>query len=257
MGHTAYKCHALHKTQPPGYSFSTNAYEQFQLICVLAGVLKFENGLVRKDLRPGDLVVLRQGGQFRLSCGQVGYEGVGFVAAGELPPQWLGSAEALRCNEELRVLASLIERHIRAPMPESAENLQGLGRAMAWEASRLLDELHASAPSPEHWAAAARTSLLAELHSSLPTRKALEFLPMSYRQACRLFRRHFGLSPKEFQMQARIDHAKHLLTQTAMSVTDVSLELGFSSSQHFATSFRSATGCSPLEWRAAGRSVIT
>ena len=39
-----------------------------------------------------------------------------------------------------------------------------------------------------------------------------------------------------------------LLSEGA-SVTETALRLGFASSQHFSSFFRSYTGCSPTQWR--------
>jgi transcriptional regulator GlxA family with amidase domain len=74
---------------------------------------------------------------------------------------------------------------------------------------------------------------------------------LSPRQLERLFRRHLGTSPAEFSLGRRLVHARELLRQTPMSVTDVGLACGFQSAAHFSTAYRRHFGRSPREERAA------
>lgn len=63
------------------------------------------------------------------------------------------------------------------------------------------------------------------------------------------FKRHFGVGFRKFLLQARIKEAKTLLRTTDAPVTDIALDLGFSSSQTFARAFKSETGTTPSAWR--------
>lgn len=67
------------------------------------------------------------------------------------------------------------------------------------------------------------------------------------------FRNLTGLPPQAFVMKCRIRRAMDLLSKGAVSITDLASELGFSSSQHFATRFRQETGLTPKAWRAQHR----
>ena len=72
---------------------------------------------------------------------------------------------------------------------------------------------------------------------------------MSPRQLERLFRRHLGTSPAEFALGRRLVHARELLRQTPMSITDVGLACGFQTAAHFSTAYRRHFGRSPREER--------
>lgn len=50
-------------------------------------------------------------------------------------------------------------------------------------------------------------------------------------------------------MKCRIRRAEDLLKDRTRSITDIAAELGFASSQHFATRFRQETGKTPRDWR--------
>ena len=78
MRQVTHDCTAGLKSQPPGYSFESRDYEHFQVIFVRQGNLYFTAENRIKALGPGELLVLRLGGAFKLSCGNVGYSGVFF-----------------------------------------------------------------------------------------------------------------------------------------------------------------------------------
>ncbi|MBL8993701.1 MAG: helix-turn-helix transcriptional regulator, partial [Spirochaetia bacterium] len=62
------------------------------------------------------------------------------------------------------------------------------------------------------------------------------------------FREATGIAPMEYLLRKKIESAKKALTR-GESVTDVALELGFSSSQYFATAFRRFTGAVPSRYK--------
>lgn len=63
-----------------------------------------------------------------------------------------------------------------------------------------------------------------------------------------LFTRDVGLPPRQYLLQVRIERAKQYLPQKTIPITTLALELGFSSSQHFAAVFRRLTGTTPREY---------
>jgi len=105
------------------------------------------------------------------------------------------------------------------------------------------------APEGRDWAAAARTAIDLNIGTGRPLHQTLANLPLSYRQLARCFQARYGASPKEYLERARIDEARRLLSGTALEIISIAVELGFSSSQHFAASFRRLTGCTPSEYR--------
>lgn len=76
-------------------------------------------------------------------------------------------------------------------------------------------------------------------------------------QACALSRSHFsrafkcttGLSPQEWIRQQRIQRAKELITGSALSLTQISLECGFCDQAHFCHMFTRSEGVNPMTWR--------
>jgi AraC-like DNA-binding protein len=58
-----------------------------------------------------------------------------------------------------------------------------------------------------------------------------------------------GFSPLNYLINIRISEAIKLLKRTDVHITDVALDVGFYSSQHFATTFKKLTGYTPTEFR--------
>jgi AraC-like DNA-binding protein len=65
----------------------------------------------------------------------------------------------------------------------------------------------------------------------------------------RLFRDAFGATPHEYLTRVRLGRAKKLLAGDSHSVTDVCLDVGFSSLGSFSTLFAERFGCPPSAWR--------
>ncbi|EAA3660118.1 helix-turn-helix domain-containing protein [Salmonella enterica] len=61
---------------------------------------------------------------------------------------------------------------------------------------------------------------------------------LSQRKFNDLFREKFGMSPKQWLQQQRLEHAKMLLETTSNKVIDVALESGFCNASHFSECFR-------------------
>lgn len=61
------------------------------------------------------------------------------------------------------------------------------------------------------------------------------------------FREMFGTTIFEFYQSQRMEHAKYLLYEKGLTVTEVSILLGYSSISHFSTAFKKHTGIKPCE----------
>ncbi len=61
------------------------------------------------------------------------------------------------------------------------------------------------------------------------------------------FKEVFGTTIFDFYQQQRMEHAKYLLYEKGLSVTDVSALLGYSSISHFSSAFKKPTGLKPFD----------
>jgi AraC-like DNA-binding protein len=72
----------------------------------------------------------------------------------------------------------------------------------------------------------------------------------SFRHA---FKRHIGLSPKQYHLQLRITRAKSLLTNTQLTVKEVADALNFQAPYYFMKLFKKRVEMSPTQWRRYSR----
>jgi AraC family transcriptional regulator len=65
----------------------------------------------------------------------------------------------------------------------------------------------------------------------------------------RAFKQSFGVPPHRYMSRLRMEHAKSLLADPAMSVTQIGVRLGFSDTSSFTTTFRKNAGLTPTAYR--------
>jgi AraC family transcriptional regulator len=76
-----------------------------------------------------------------------------------------------------------------------------------------------------------------------------KIIDMSPHYFCRAFRKSVGMPPYRYLLGRRIERSKELLACTDKDVTEIALEIGFSSHSHFSTAFRRAVGHAPSTYR--------
>lgn len=109
-------------------------------------------------------------------------------------------------------------------------------------------------------------SLMTDRDDSFILSKVLQYLKRFYRERISLqdlcalcncscsymshmFKKQTGKSINQYINELRISEAKILLANTRLSITNVALQTGFSSSNYFANVFREHCCCSPTEYR--------
>jgi AraC-like DNA-binding protein len=65
----------------------------------------------------------------------------------------------------------------------------------------------------------------------------------------RLFHKIYGLSPQQYLLNLRINHAKDLLLSEMYTITEVAKRSGFANIYYFSRAFRQATGVPPSEFK--------
>lgn len=67
----------------------------------------------------------------------------------------------------------------------------------------------------------------------------------------RVFKRKFGITPMQYLIDKKISVAKSLLCGTVMPIKEIASLLRYSNTQHFSSSFKTATGITPNKYRQA------
>jgi AraC-like DNA-binding protein len=73
----------------------------------------------------------------------------------------------------------------------------------------------------------------------------------------RQFNAVFGTTPHQYRIHARLDRARQLLALGTHSVTDVCMEVGFSSLGSFSDLFARRVGIPPSAYRRQARTMVT
>jgi AraC-like DNA-binding protein len=90
--------------------------------------------------------------------------------------------------------------------------------------------------------------LLIEVQETTPSIEAIaRDVAISPFHFIRQFEAVFGMTPHQFRMRARLERAKELLA-SGRSVTEVCMEVGFSSLGSFSGLFRRRVGASPSQY---------
>jgi AraC-like DNA-binding protein len=95
----------------------------------------------------------------------------------------------------------------------------------------------------------ARDILRSDIDRSISIREVAREAAMSPFHFIREFQAVFGETPHQLRIQARLDRAKQLLALGDYAVTDVCLEVGFSSLGSFSDLFARRVGMSPSAYR--------
>jgi AraC family transcriptional regulator len=128
---------------------------------------------------------------------------------------------------------SLVLMHelIRLERTTSAAARPLCGGLPAWQQKRVVEFIE------EHLAEEISLTALAELAD------------LSLYHFARAFKQSFGAPPHRYHMARRIDRARNLLQRSALSVTQIGIQIGFRETSSFTRAFRKFTGLTPTEYR--------
>ncbi len=63
------------------------------------------------------------------------------------------------------------------------------------------------------------------------------------------FKKHLGQTPVEYILKERINHAKSLLQDTSLNITDICYQSGFNNMNYFIKQFKKLEGITPKQYR--------
>jgi AraC-like DNA-binding protein len=169
-----------------------------------------------------------------------------------------------------RALRQLPSRHFRAPRGCHATLeavIAGASNAGALNiiarrytlVGLLLDLVRAShgraIRGSEEWLAPVLRLMHEELDCTRQVPEFAEIAGLSVSHFKARFRDATGTAPAEYFLGLRIDEAKRRLRERSDPVTRIAMDLGFASSQSFATAFHRLAGCTPTAYRRPGHAT--
>ena len=93
--------------------------------------------------------------------------------------------------------------------------------------------------------ASAVEQLEATLDRPVPLPELAAQVGLSQRQLMRLFASHLGEGPARYHRRVRLEHARTLLRNSALTVTEAALAVGFEAAAQFCRAYALQYGCSP------------
>jgi len=121
--------------------------------------------------------------------------------------------------------------------------------AAAWELAASLQPESEGGRGQADIAAACRQVIDGHLLSPPPVEKLARQFRVTRSSLFRIFKRHFGISPKEYIEQRRFAKAAELLREGRLSVKEVAHACGFENQQYFCRAFKQRYCLPPSAWR--------
>lgn len=91
--------------------------------------------------------------------------------------------------------------------------------------------------------------ILAHLDQPISLETLAQQVGYSTYHFAQIFRETTGVTPHQFVLSKRLERARHLLAQTGLPLSQVTLEVGFQSQSHFTHTFKSHLGVTPRQYR--------
>ncbi len=259
---------------------SPHLHDGFYEICLIVdGEVEWSAGENDYVLRGGDLFVTRPG-ELHQGLDKAMQPCVLYwllLAPCPIEGRWLGLqadqylplADSLgslpfhkwRANDSIEpAFRNLLREHVEASAARPDESIARLAAQVALQAliiglirsAENLVERQPTAATPEIAGSQIeniKDNVRATLGDSRAVGKVLGLSPLTFERLNRHFTTVVGLSIADFRARERVRAAKALLRQNGVSITAIAADLGFSSSQHFATTFRRLTGLTPSAYR--------
>lgn len=93
------------------------------------------------------------------------------------------------------------------------------------------------------------TLMEANIEEPLSLGELAQLSHSSQRQIQRMFRDQLGVTPTQYYLNLRLQRARELLTQTGLSVMNITVACGFQSACHFSKTYRKLFGVTPSSER--------
>ena len=86
-------------------------------------------------------------------------------------------------------------------------------------------------------------------HQKISLDELSEFVGINKYYLIRLFKQKTGLSPIDYLIHVRLQEGERLLSQTDITISEISDMVGFHSPSHFSKTFKESNHCTPSQYR--------
>lgn len=255
----------INEEHSQNYAFFPHMHQDYlELFYVYHGNGRYMVGGETYGITKGDIVICNAGVLHSKSCEHAenlrSYSiGITNLALHLLPDNWLCSSDAvpvLSCGS----LSGSVGEMFRLIylLSSDQQHLADICNCLATALVLLAHELLQSRGKHKQCLSANETSVTAErirqyldehFREALTLPDIGKALNISEYYLAHIFKDAFDSPPMQYVMKRRIGEAQNLLSDTDMSITDITYHLGFSSVSHFTSSFSRYVGTSPGKYR--------
>ncbi|WP_282936127.1 AraC family transcriptional regulator [Paenibacillus sp. RC67] len=268
--------------KPPAWTYPKHHHHLIELVCCLDGEVRQQFGQDTLSMKQGDWLLIKSGvkhaivndsdlpyvffnlhfdlddSEMRRIFGVEPYQFIsGRTASDSLLPAYVRQLEA--------VLGQSIAGNQLSGSPKEEHVSLGVQDRLAVQAHILLiisemigllkeqtineEPVHDATQFTAEIAHRMEELLSANLYSDITIAEIAKRMNMSRFQCSKVFSHIYGVSPRQFLSELKLNEAKRLLVTTDQSVAAIAELLGFHSATHFSRQFRRWTGQSPNHFR--------
>ncbi len=254
------------RVRPSTQRFRDHEHPFHELGFVLDGECHWALGRQRLQLNTGDFVLVPPGRRHReiIPAGghaRLAWVGFDFAPGIDATPPW--SQQALAAG----AWAAELDRLVEAVFAENQSTELG-ARERAQLALReililvtraALTPRRATVPAPvgpaQEVARSAARYLTDNLARPLSVHAVARYHSLGAAHFSVVFRRHHGVTPRDFLQRCRLDHARELLTAGDMRIKEIAATCGYTDAAHFCRRFKTAAGQTPRQFRLQQRAA--
>jgi AraC family transcriptional regulator len=204
---------------------------------------------------PGSGGAFHRGGTLGVTTVNLSMERLESLLGSDETRSWLSSVR-MRFGFVDSFISSTIaalEKELYAPSERGSLYADTLADALAIYLVRLTSQRSESAPPQYRLSGQALQRVCdrieADLGSGLSLAELAREAHLSRYHFSRAFKHATGVSPHRFVMARRLERAKELLTTSEIPMSEIALEVGFSSQAHLTDCFHRLVGVTPSEFR--------
>lgn len=235
-------------------AFKPHQHECMEICVVTGGVINYFTEDKRYTLGPGSIQISQPGEHhglpedllhpcklYWIHVEMDGLESPSLTRQLQKLPNWL-DAGGLELLPHLDAILRICQR---APLHAELEQ-----RARLWMLLSTLVRLATTQPAqPRPTTLQRALEILDQAEEPIPISDLATKLNTHRSHLHRLFATHLGVSPQTYQNERRLRQATEQLHTSDRSITDIAFDLGFNTTQHFATAFKARYGESPSQFR--------
>lgn len=112
-----------------------------------------------------------------------------------------------------------------------------------------LDKMHSTTSIEKSILILSTTYINENINKRFSVEDVANHVNLGYEKYRKIFTKHYGISPGNYIINARIRKSQGLLSDISLSIKEIAFQLGYTDSFTFSKQFKKVTGLSPIEFR--------